>query len=99
MELGSQDYSWVTRLNGQPSAIIGVYQLPGSNAVEAAKGIRKLMAKMKESFPADVDYAITLDTTDAVRAGMHEIVHYSGDCFCPGDPRRLPVPARLARHH
>ena len=74
VELGSQDYSWITRLNGQPSAIIGIYQLPGSNAVEAAKGVRKLMAKMKESFPADVDYAVTLDTTDAVRAGMHEIV-------------------------
>ena len=74
VELGSQDYSWVTRLNGQPSAILGIYQLPGSNAVEAAKGVRKLMAKMKESFPADVDYAVTLDTTDAVRAGMHEIV-------------------------
>ena len=74
VELGSQDYSWLTRLNGQPSAIVGIYQLPGSNAVEAAKGVRKLMAKMKESFPADVDYAVTLDTTDAVRAGMHEIV-------------------------
>ena len=74
VELGSQDYSWLTRLNGQPSAIIGIYQLPGSNAVEAAKGVRKLMAKMKESFPTDVDYAVTLDTTDAVRAGMHEIV-------------------------
>src|SRR5271166_2182794 len=74
VELGSQDYSWATRLNGQPSAIIAIYQLPGSNAVEAAKGVRKLVAKMKESFPADVDYAVTLDTTDAVRAGMHEIV-------------------------
>src|SRR5262252_7250565 len=74
VELGSQDYTWITRLNGTPSAIIGIYQLPGSNAVEAAKDVRKLMAKMKESFPADVDYAVTLDTTDAVRAGMHEIV-------------------------
>jgi hydrophobic/amphiphilic exporter-1 (mainly G- bacteria), HAE1 family len=74
VELGSQDYNIVTRLNGKPSAVLGVYQLPGSNAVEAAKGIRKLMAKMKESFPADMDYQIPLDTTDAVRAGMHEIV-------------------------
>src|SRR3974390_1096726 len=81
VELGSQDYSWLTRLNGQPSAIIGIYQLPGSNAVEAAKGIRKLMAKMKESFPADVDYAVTLDTTDAVRAGMHEIVQTLLEAF------------------
>jgi HAE1 family hydrophobic/amphiphilic exporter-1 len=81
VELGSQDYSWITRLNGQPSAIVGIYQLPGSNAVEAAKGVRKLMAKMKESFPADVDYAVTLDTTDAVRAGMHEIVLTLGIAF------------------
>src|SRR5271165_2049365 len=66
VDLGSQDYGWQARLNGEPVGEIGIYQLPGSNAVEAAKGIRKLMAKMKERFPADVDYAITLDTTDAV---------------------------------
>ena len=74
VELGSQDYNLVSRLNGKPSAVIAVYQLPGSNAVETAKGVRKLMAKMKESFPADLDYAVTLDTTDAVRAGIEEIV-------------------------
>jgi hydrophobe/amphiphile efflux-1 (HAE1) family protein len=74
VELGSQDYNVFTRLNGKPTAVIGVYQLPGSNAVETAKGVRKLMAKMKESFPADLEYKITLDTTDAVRAGMEEIV-------------------------
>ena len=39
------------------------------------------MAKMKESFPADVDYAVTLDTTDAVRAGMHEIVQTLLEAF------------------
>ena len=74
VELGSQDYTWITRLNGKPAAIIAIYQLPGSNAVEAAKAARKLMAKMKQSFPADVDYAVSLDTTDAVTAGMQEIV-------------------------
>jgi len=74
VELGAQDYSLLARLNGDPSAILAIYQLPGSNAVEAAKGVRKLMSKMKQSFPPDVDYAITLDTTDAVRAGIREIV-------------------------
>src|SRR5215469_11491520 len=74
VELGSKDYNWISRLNGKPAGLLAVYQLPGSNAVEAVKGVRKLMAKMKESFPADVDYAVTLDTTDAVRAGMKEIV-------------------------
>ena len=74
VELGSQDYAMATRLDGKPTAVIGIYQLPGSNAVQAAKDLRKLMAKMKESFPADLEYKVTLDTTDAVRAGMQEIV-------------------------
>jgi HAE1 family hydrophobic/amphiphilic exporter-1 len=74
VELGSKDYNWISRFNGQPAALLALYQLPGSNAVEAVKGVRKLLAKMKDSFPADVDYAVTLDTTDAVRAGMKEIV-------------------------
>ncbi len=81
VELGSKDYSQPTRLNGKEAAVIGVYQLPGSNAVEGAKGIRKLMAKMKQSFPADLEYTITLDTTDAVRAGMEEIVVTLGIAF------------------
>src|SRR5881398_324221 len=51
MELGSQDYSIVGRLNGKPSAIIATYQLPGSNAVDAAAGVKKLMTQMKQRFP------------------------------------------------
>jgi len=74
IELGSQDYSIAGRFNGKPGAIVAVYQLPGSNAVEAANGVKKLMAQMKQSFPEDVDYAIALDTTRAVTQGMKEIV-------------------------
>src|SRR6266566_2318698 len=66
MELGSQDYSIVGRLNGKPSAIIATYQLPGSNAVDAAAGVKKLMAQMKQRFPEDMDFVIALDTTRAV---------------------------------
>ena len=73
-ELGAQDYSIVGRLNGKPGAIIAVYQLPGSNAVEAAAGVKKLMAEVKRRFPQDMDYVISLDTTRAVTEGMKEIV-------------------------
>jgi hydrophobic/amphiphilic exporter-1 (mainly G- bacteria), HAE1 family len=75
IELGSQDYNIDTRLNGKPAAVLGVYGLPGSNAVEAAKGIKKLMAELEQKFPADLEYAITLDTTEAVLVGIEEIVH------------------------
>jgi len=74
IELGSQDYNIATRLNGKPAAVLGIYGLPGSNAVEAAKGVKKLMAEMKDKFPADMEYAITLDTTEAVLVGIEEIV-------------------------
>src|SRR6201997_4963933 len=43
VELGAQDYSIVSRLNGKPAIVIPVYQLPGSNAVQTAAGVRKLM--------------------------------------------------------
>src|SRR3979490_1539296 len=74
VELGAQDYSIVSRLNGKPALVIPVYQLPGSNAVQTAAGVRKLMAEMKQSFPQDMDYAISLDQTLAVTEGMKEII-------------------------
>ena len=74
VELGAQDYSTLSRLNGKPSSIIAVYQLPGSNAVDASAGVKKLMTQLKQRFPQDMDYVIALDTTKAVTAGMTEIV-------------------------
>src|SRR5881409_2997156 len=74
VELGSQDYSVAGRLNGKPSAIIAAYQLPGSNAVDAAAGVKNLMTRMKQRFPEDMDFAIALDTTRSVTQGIKEIV-------------------------
>jgi hydrophobic/amphiphilic exporter-1 (mainly G- bacteria), HAE1 family len=73
VELGTQDYSLSGRLNGQPSAVIAVYQLPGTNAVQTVEGVRKLMGQMKQGFPQDIDYAVSLDQTLPVTAGMKEI--------------------------
>jgi HAE1 family hydrophobic/amphiphilic exporter-1 len=74
IELGSQDYSVAGRFNGKPSAVIAAYQLPGSNAVAAAAGVRKLMDQLKQRFPEDLDYVVALDTTRSVTQGMKEIV-------------------------
>src|ERR1700687_4168471 len=74
IELGTNDYSIVSRLNGKNAAIIAVYQLPGSNAVQTAAGVRKLMSQIKQRFPDDMDYTISLDQTSAVTEGMREIV-------------------------
>src|SRR6202007_2487738 len=74
VELGAQDYSIVSRLNGKPAIVIPVYQLPGSNAVQTAAGVRQLMAEMKQRFPQDMDYAISLDQTSAVTEGIKEVI-------------------------
>ena len=74
VELGAQSYNVESRLNGRPGAIIAVYQLPGSNAVETMKAATKLMEEAKAQFPNDLDYVTALDTTKAVSAGVREIV-------------------------
>src|SRR5467141_219408 len=74
VELGAQNYSVLGRLNGKPGAIIAAYQLPGSNAVQAADAFRKMMAGAKSRFPGDIDYVVSLDTTQAVTQGIKEIV-------------------------
>jgi hydrophobe/amphiphile efflux-1 (HAE1) family protein len=74
VELGAQSYSIAGRLNGKPSAIIAAYQLPGSNAVQTVEGVRKLLGQMKQRFPEDVDYVVSLDQTLPVTEGIKEIV-------------------------
>ncbi len=74
IDLGAQDYNIQGRFNGKPSGILSLYQLPGTNALEAAEGVKKVMAKLSESFPADLEYKIALDTTRPVTAGIREIV-------------------------
>jgi HAE1 family hydrophobic/amphiphilic exporter-1 len=73
IELGAQTYSLVGKLNGKPSAVMAIYQLPGSNAIDAANNVRKFMEEVKAKFPSDLEYGISLDTTRAVTEGMREI--------------------------
>src|SRR5260370_10230963 len=74
IELGAQDYSIVSSLNGKNAAIVVVYQLPGSNAVQTAAGVRKLMSQIRKRFPDAMDYTIPLVRPAAVRDGMRQFV-------------------------
>ena len=73
-ELGSQIYSMAGRLNGKPSAVMALYQLPGTNAIQAVDGVKKLMEEAKRTFPPDLEYVVSLDTTFAVREGIKEVL-------------------------
>jgi len=74
LELGALNYTQIGRFNGKPATIIGVYQTPGSNALDVAKGVKATLAQLSERFPADVEYGISLDTSLPVTEGIHEII-------------------------
>ncbi len=74
VELGTQTYNAVTRLDGGPSSILAIYQLPGANGIEVAKQVEAAMATMSQKFPNDLDYLVSLDTTLAIEEGIDEII-------------------------
>ncbi|MGA8594824.1 MAG: multidrug efflux RND transporter permease subunit [Bryobacteraceae bacterium] len=75
LELGAQTYNLTGRYNGRPAAVLAVYQLPGTNAVDAANAVRAEIAKLAARFPRDLGYQVSLDTTKAVTAGLRETLY------------------------
>jgi HAE1 family hydrophobic/amphiphilic exporter-1 len=73
VELGGKSYDITSRMNGAPSASIGVYQLPGANALDVATDVRALMAQMSRLFPEDMEYAVPYDTTIFVDESIKEV--------------------------
>jgi HAE1 family hydrophobic/amphiphilic exporter-1 len=75
IELGTMLYNAVGRHDGTPSAVIAVFQIPGTNALEVANNIKTTMADLSRRFPRDMEYLVSLDTTLPVTEGINEIVH------------------------
>jgi len=74
VQLGSENYSSTARRNGQATAAIGIFQLPGSNALEVAEKAKTTMKGMAERFPEGVQYQVSLDTTLAITEGIADIM-------------------------
>lgn len=74
VDLGSASYSVVSRINGQPTAAIAIYQQPGSNSLEVSKGVKERMNELAQKFPTSVSYDVTLDTTDVINASIDEVL-------------------------
>ena len=74
IELGALNYQQRSRANGQPGAIIAVFQAPGSNALAVANEVKKTLTELRGRFPDDLDYVVSLDTTLPVTEGIREIV-------------------------
>jgi HAE1 family hydrophobic/amphiphilic exporter-1 len=73
VELGSSSYSTLSKLNNKPTAAIGIYQLPGANALEVASEVRKTVEKMAKKFPPGLRYSIPFDTTIFVKESVKEV--------------------------
>ena len=74
IEVGSQTYTTISRVNGQPTAAIAVYQLPGANALEVVDQVKERMDELAQALPVGVRYEVALDTTEVVSASIHEVL-------------------------
>jgi hydrophobe/amphiphile efflux-1 (HAE1) family protein len=74
IELAAGDYALRSLLDGKEAVGIGIFQAPGSNALELSSTVRKTMEELKANFPQGVDYRIVYDPTVNVRDGIREVV-------------------------
>lgn len=75
LELGAQDYSRLSYLNGKPAIAVLVYQRPGTNAVDTAAAVKKRMAEMRKEFPDGVDYEIAYNPRTFVEDSITEVFY------------------------
>jgi HAE1 family hydrophobic/amphiphilic exporter-1 len=74
LDLGAENYTQQAYGNGVPATIVALYQVPGSNALDAANRAKATMARLTDKMPSDMNVTLTLDTTVPVTEGAKEIV-------------------------
>ncbi len=74
VEMGARSQDRYSRFNGAPAAAIGIYQSPGSNAVDVAKQVRDTLTALSARFPNDLTYTVFFDTTVFVNATIAEVI-------------------------
>jgi len=74
IELGALSYAWYAEHSGSPAIAMGIYQLPGSNALAVAQGIAEIMDELAVGFPDDLEYDILYDATEYITASIDEVI-------------------------
>jgi HAE1 family hydrophobic/amphiphilic exporter-1 len=74
VELGSQTYAWYAQLNSTPSAMLAIYQIPGSNALAVADGINQAMESLSQNFPEGLEWSVPYDSTAYIEQSIDEVV-------------------------
>jgi multidrug efflux pump len=81
VDMGAKSSDRHSRFNGAPTAAIGIYQLPGANAVDVARDVRNVMNTLAGRFPQDLSYRVFYDTTVFVNATIAEVIRTLGEAF------------------
>jgi HAE1 family hydrophobic/amphiphilic exporter-1 len=74
IELGAQSYAWYSELDGAPAISMGIYQLPGSNALGVAQGITAALEELSVRFPEGLEFSVPFDATLYIQASIKEVV-------------------------
>ena len=74
LELGAESYDVTATLNGQTMVPIGIYLQSGANALDTAKRVDTVMAKLAKSFPENMEYRIPYDTTTFIQISVNEVI-------------------------
>jgi multidrug efflux pump len=75
VELGASSYALRSLLNNKTAVAIPIFQLPGANAIQLSKDVRKTMEQLKQNFPDGIDYSVVYDPTVFVRHSIEAVVH------------------------
>jgi multidrug efflux pump len=81
VELGAEDYSISSRVNGREAVAVGVYLRPGANALDLAKRVRAKLAELERQFPSSIKWSIPYDTTRFVNASIELVQHTFIEAF------------------
>ena len=75
IEVGADNYAFASRLNGQPTAAVGIQLSSTANALATSEAVRETMAELSEFFPAGIEYAIPYDTAPFVEKSIEKVIH------------------------
>jgi multidrug efflux pump len=81
VELGSRDYEFNGRYNGQPATLVGIFLAPGANALDVAQSVQTTVDELQQRFPEGLRYAVPYDTTRFVKVSIEEVLKTLGEAM------------------
>ena len=75
VELGAQAYTWYAEQDGQPASLLGIYQIPGANALSVKEGVLEALEGLEAAFPEGLEWNVPFDSTEYISASITEVIN------------------------